>query len=378
VTPPPVRTAFDTLPPDQPAPPRTRLSGARGYCLAVLGAALALLLATVAASVALDPYRVLDPLRANLRNFEPNQRAVKLAWLQANACGGAEVFVLGASRANAYPTQAVEALLGGPAYSFAVAGETVDGMRRRALWLLQHCRPRHLLVTLDPLQFDWPADYGADLLRGEPPETGGPSRARFLLRYLLLPPAAIWIAGREALWPRPELFIVNRADGTHRGPSDPPDGAGPRPLRRGHLPIVCHAPERARPDLVAANLDRLRQLVDAARQQGVAVTALVHPVNQNQLALKDASDVVEWAEAVARITDRLLFFGGYNDFSTDDGAYFDLSHFDIQAGRLVIETAARSTVVPPEGLVGLYDAASAPLLRARLAENMAARIAACR
>jgi hypothetical protein len=358
-------------------PPRSMLPGARRYAAVVVGIVLLLALATLAASVALDPYRVLWPNRGNLRNFEPNERATKLAQLSTSGCAQFDGFVLGASRANFYPTASVEAAFGGRWYNMTVAGETMAGMRRRGLWLMDHCRPTHLVITVDPLQFGWGPDYGTDLLRGEPPETGGPSRMRFLLRYLFLPPHAIWLAAREVLFPRPILYEINLADGTHfQRDADLATAAAHSP-RRGHLAVVCHAPEPIRRDNMAANLALLEDLAAQAKARGVRLTALAHPVNQNQLAAMEFPQVAAWAEAVARITDRLLFFGGFNALSMDDSRFFDASHFDELLGQQVMQLAAGMTTTPPDGLIGLYDAATAPLLRERLMANLAGRAAAC-
>jgi hypothetical protein len=358
-------------------PPRTILPGARRYAAIVVGVVLLLAATTLAASVALDPYRVLFPDRGNLRNFEPNERATKIAQLGANGCAQFDGFMLGASRANFYPTPSVEAAFGGRWYNMTVAGETMAGMYRRARWLLTHCSPKHLVVTVDPLQFGWGPDYGSDLLRGEPPETGGPSRMRFLLRYLFLPPQAIWLAARELLFPRPVLYEINRADGTHFQGGATLAEAGALPPRQGHLREICYAPEPIRPDTMAANLKLLADLVAEARARGVKVTALAHPVNQNQLATLDFDQVAAWAEAVARISDRLLFFGGFNPLSTDDSRFFDASHFDETLGKAVMALAAGMTTAPPDALIGLYDTMTAPVLRTRLAANLAERAARC-
>lgn len=358
-------------------PPRTRLAGAGRYVAVVAGLVLLLALSNLAASVALDPYRVLFPDRANLRNFEPNARAEKIAYLSAHDCTRFEGFVLGPSRANFYPTHSVEQAFGGRWYNMTVAGETVVGMYRRGLWLLGHCRPRQLLVTVDPLQFGWAPDYGSDLLRGEPPETGGPSRPRFLLRYLLLPPRAIWLAARELLFPRPVLYRLDLSDGTHSQAGADPAAPGDATPRHDHLHRVCYATEPIRPDHMEASLTALAGLLAEARAQGVAVTVLAHPVNQNQLATLDFDQVADWAEAVARISDRLLFFGGFNELSTDDSRFIDPSHFDEGLGRQVMRLVPGMATTPPEGLVGLYTEATAPVLRARLAANLAERRARC-
>jgi hypothetical protein len=358
-------------------PPRTRIAGARRYAATVIGLVLLLALSTLAASIALDPYRVLVPDRANLRNFEPNARAGKIAHLSAHDCTRFDGFMLGPSRANFYPTQAVEQAFGGHWYNMTVAGETVAGMYRRGVWLLRHCRPKQLVVTVDPLQFGWGPDYGSDLLRGEPPETGGPSRPRFLLRYLFLPPQAIWLAARELMFPRDLLYRLNLSDGTHYQRGADLAAAGDAPPRHGHLAQVCHAPEPIRADYMAHNLALLADLLAAARAEGVAVTVLAHPVNQNQLATLDFDQIAAWAEAVARISDRLLFFGGFNAFSTNDARFIDTSHFDETLGQQVMRLVPGMTTTPPEGLIGLYTAATAPVLRQRLAANLAERAARC-
>ena len=341
-------------------PPGTCCVGAARYVAVLVGLVLLLALSTLAASVTLDPYRVLFPDRPNLRNFEPNARTGKIAFLSAHDCARFGGFMLGPSRANFYTTPAVEQAFGGHWYNMTVAGETVAGMYRRGPWLLEHCRPKQLVVTVDPVQFGWGPDYGSDLLRGEPPETGGPSRPRFLLRYLLLPPQAIWLGAREMLFPGPVLYRLNLADGTHYARGADLEEASTGPARHGHLTEVCHAPEPIRADYMAANLDRLAALLAAARAQGVPVTVLAHPVNQNQLAALDFDQVVAWAEAVARMSDRLLFFGGFNQFSTDDSRFTDASHFDEALGLDVMRMVPGMTTTPREGLMGLYTAATAP------------------
>ena len=128
---------------------------------------------------------------------------------------------------------------------------------------------------------------------------------------------------------------------------------------------------------MAHNLALLADLLAAARAEGVAVTVLAHPVNQNQLATLDFDQVAAWAEAVARISDRLLFFGGFNAFSTNDARFIDASHFDETLGQQVMRLVPGMTTTPPEGLIGLYTAATAPVLRQRLAANLAERAARC-
>lgn len=351
-----------------------RLMGS--YTTLFLGLVAGWLAFHVAVSLVLDPYNVFGlpaPYDRDGMHMQ-NDRYAKIEYLR-RAPDAPRNYVFGSSRANYYNVEDAAAALGGRWYNFTVSSETPMGVLLKLRWLRRHKGLERAIITLD---FDiftfrdplWGSSYKDQI---EHPELTGRSKADFLANYLFLD----WdsLAAMAGELRRPEKVYASHLEtGHYELPLyDAQARAGTYQFRS---PKKCYEPMGENYQMVfPAQMDAFRQVVEYVRAEGIDAIFLVNPYSQHMAATMPPDRFADWAADIARITDGVWFFAGFNPITESDDDYYERSHFRRATGRKVLDVLAGAP--PPAAPIGFYRAADAEMLRGKVLENYDARHRRC-
>jgi hypothetical protein len=157
----------------------------KAYLCVLLIVAAAMILGTVAASVIVDPYRIVHPLIGEF-SFEPNSRVSKTRFL-SHGCSQYDSYFVGDSRSATLSQGDLGDVEGGRFYNFSTPADDIASIVRRLNFLIAAgCRISTVVVeeSIDVL-----LDRGAlseySLLLSENPAVSGENRIAFYSRYFL-------------------------------------------------------------------------------------------------------------------------------------------------------------------------------------------------
>lgn len=284
-------------------------------CLLIAAAAAA---AIIAPRYIADPYGVFRAVDAPTHK-QVNLRIVKQDRLQAG-CAGADSYVLGNSRATAYETAALEDIYGGRFFNMNVPAETWRGIELRALWLIDHCSPERLIVSLSPAAFRY-GFFDESYSRVEPAMITG--RPDWLIRadFLRVPMSAAFTNADSQ-----GQFLYEPATGHWRYPALEARRASGEGFPGASR---CASPgERSyRPKRYAGQKRALARILKAAGSQDVELVFIVEPLSATILTRLGAEIYTGWLTDVAPQVPELVFLGGFHDFTLDGVNYWDQTHF---------------------------------------------------
>ena len=331
-------------------------------CLLLIPAAAA---ATVAPRHIADPYGVFRTVGAPTHK-QVNLRIVKQDRLQAG-CAGADSFVLGNSRATAYETAALEEIYGGRFYSLNIPADTWRGIDLRALWLIKHCGPARLVVSMSPMGFRY-GFFDESYARMEPAAISG--RADWLIRadFLRAPMSALFTnAASEG------QFLYDPETGHWQYPAIEARRAAGEPFA-GVDQCALRGVRKYRPKRYAGQKRAIARIRDAASAAGVDAVFVVEPLSATILTRMDVETYSGWLADVAPAAPELVFLGGFHDFTLDGLNYWDQTHFRPGPTTALLHQALQNRDGP---MVGVWSRPHYDRLTGIVAANYAGHAYLC-
>ncbi|MBX9633417.1 MAG: hypothetical protein K2X44_00420 [Magnetospirillum sp.] len=346
------------------------------YSRVFLGLVVGWLVLHVAVSLALDPYNVfgLPALFDRDGMHMQNDRYAKIEYLSRKG-DAPKNYIFGSSRANYYNVEDAAARLGGRWYNFTVSSETPMGVLLKLRWLRQHVGLQRAVIALD---FDiftfrdplWGTSYKDQI---EHPDLTGQSKVDFLANYLFLDWDSLRAMAQELQ--RPEKLYSSSLETGHY--ALPHYDAQVREGRyQFRSPLKCYEPMAENYQMTfPAQIEAFRQVVQYVRDEKIDAIFLINPYSQHMAATLPADRFADWSAEMARMTDGVWFFAGFNPLTESDADYYERSHFMRATGRKVLDILAGAPA--PSPLIGFYRGADGDELRRRVLENFDKRRLAC-
>jgi hypothetical protein len=183
----------------------------KAYVCIFLTVAAAMVLCTVAASVIVDPYRIVHPLLGEF-SFEPNSRVPKVAFLLRN-CSQFDSYFVGDSRSATLSAKELGEIPGRRFYNLSTPADDVVSIVRRLKYLIASGCPVAALVVEESVDvlLDERAMAAYGLLLSENPAVSGENRVAFYSKYFLS--ARPLAAYGRAQWQDPSHRDIYYPDG---------------------------------------------------------------------------------------------------------------------------------------------------------------------
>jgi hypothetical protein len=300
----------------------------RPFALALLTAAAAVLAATVAANILLDPQRVFGTPLVGI-DENANYRYLRLRQYQA-AAGTVDALLFASSRGRAFAPDITAQSMGARAVG---KFDVTAGMMTDHLPALQYVlrdkaargeRIKEVLLLLDVDSFGKLPATNVNIDSFLPPEESGEHPVRFWWRYLTVFQLRMWRGmlaerwrGQRSARPMPSLVVA---------------GFGPTQLRLASAMAVPPTVPRAkllvatRPNL-AAHVELVRQFAALCRGHGVALTVATTPMRADARSLYEPEDLRGVVERLSRVVPLWDFTEG-DRIATNPDYWDDFSHFN--------------------------------------------------
>lgn len=322
------------------------------------------LLANTFAVLIVDPQKVFGLFDVNRRNFEPNTRFLKAAYLLDHP--EFDSFVLGSSRANAYSVVAAQEFAGGRFYNFTVGGDTPLGMLRKVEWLASHRRINRLVVSFSYDDFIYTDAEQNQYLTIEHPLISHSSWWSFWKPYLF-GPYAHPLTMAQTLYgnfvKKDDWYTFDVRTGQYDFPlfrRQMADDPTAYVENRFHTPAILEKFPKE------DSLKHLDTLVQLARTKGIDLVVLINPDNHRTFLSFRPDAYRSWLSNVVRIAGGVWDFSGLNSVTRSDEGYFEQRHFSEAIGN---EALAR-IYAPNSALAQRHPDFGKPVTP----ENLAARL----
>jgi hypothetical protein len=306
----------------------------RTFALAVIGAAFALLVGTMATNVLVDPEAVFGTHPGSVR-VNANSRYLRyLDYRDARAHPDGAIFA--SSRGNGFEHADLARALGVPSvanFSFTY-GMISDHLPTLEYLLRDKAargeRLRAVLLMLDVDHFGKPPWTNINLDGFLPPEISGEHPARFWWRYLTAFQLRVWSA------------TIRQVPG--RRVAAPPRIVTAAMLPRVALPDLPRLLPAALPgrqhDIVPrpqleAHLAMLAQFAALCRHHGVRLTVVTSPLNRANARDYDPAELARVSERIARVVP-VWDFGAPDWLSDRAELWQDPSHFTPEVARMML------------------------------------------
>lgn len=304
----------------------------RRHLLQMALAVIGVLVLMVVATLVIDPYRVFGLTKLNRKNFSPNTRYLQIEHLKENP---AECLIMGTSRVNYYTVADVSRLTGLRAYNLTSPGGTLRETRMQLEWILQHQKPKMVLLGLDyDIQFlvDVPKeDY---LRKWSHPEVSGTPLWQFRLEYLKFDVESTWFAFKSNFLQWKTTWTFDEETGQYAMPKRDDEIRDNWPTyEAAQFKPLPKNPGRAK----TAHEEDLRRIVALLAEKGVKPVFILHPVHRINMESFDAADYAAWKKRVTAIC------GTVHDFTTEPSIvnvnrlFYEHIHFRDEAGCMVLE-----------------------------------------
>jgi hypothetical protein len=161
------------------------------YICILLTVAAMTLLCAIAASLIVDPYRIVHPLIGEFV-FEPNSRVSKVTFLSDN-CSQYDSYFVGDSRSMPLSERDLGSIQGRGFYNFAMPADDIESIVNRLKFMIKKDCPISAIVVGESLDvFMDEIKKGTDsLLYSENPAVSGENRMAFYSKYFLSAQALI-------------------------------------------------------------------------------------------------------------------------------------------------------------------------------------------
>lgn len=273
-----------------------------------------------------DPYRVFGLSGFNEKNFEPNTRYLKVEYLRRTDVPYTG-FVFGASRANFWPMETLEAVTGQRYYNFNVSKDQLSKVFDKARWVAARFPMRQAVVVLDyDMMFLLGDERPGEFLLHEHYLVTGGSRLLFYAEYLTISPRTVWNTIAWNKYRDKQFYLFDAVSGLHT-------------LRNSDLQIAAGThdfdfrwrqrwPTYSRFD--EAPLVPFARLLDMLSERGIETTLVLNPYNHLRMNAFDLEDYIRWLSRITQIADgkaRLFDFSGFNPVTVDNTNYYEDSHY---------------------------------------------------
>ena len=304
------------------------------YIWVILVLVFGVFLANTTAVLIVDPQKVFGLVDVNRRNFEPNTRFLKTAYLRDHP--EFDSFVLGSSRANAYSVDTAQQLVGGRFYNFTVGGDTPLGMLRKAEWLAENRQLTHLVVTFSFDDFIYSDAEQERALEIEHPWVSQSGWLKFWKPYLF-GPYAHPLPVAQALYgnfiKKDDWYTFDIRTGHYDFPffrrqmqQDP----------KAYVENRFYAPPMFERFSKSDSLKHLQSLVHVARSKGIDLVVIINPDNHRTFLSFRPDAYRSWLTDIVRITGGVWDFSGLNAVTRSDAGYFEQRHFSELIGDEVL------------------------------------------
>ncbi len=305
------------------------------YCrhlLQIALAAIAVIMVMVIATVVIDPYRVFGLTRLNTKNFLPNTRYLQIEHLKQNPV---DCVILGTSRVNYYQVEDVHKLTGMSAFNLTTPAGTLQETRMELEWLLQHQKPKQLIIGLDyDIQFLVDRPVESYLLKWSHPEVTGTPLWKWRMEYLKFDVESTWLAFKRN-------FLEWKVTRTYEDET----GQFTQPKREEDIRTDWAAYEAAQFKPLPKNPRRaqsiheedLRRMVALIREKGIKTHFIIHPMHRLNMESFDAEDFQALKQRVTAICGQVHDFSTDPALTQDNHLYYEHVHFLAEVGRKVLE-----------------------------------------
>lgn len=342
---------------------------ARTFSLSLLGAFVAIVVATMLANVVIDPEEV---FQTNLvpAHSSPNTRYQRLNDYQRDA-REVDALLFGSSRASVFDRTTMATLTGAQhVASFALLAATTTDFLAFLEFVVRDKaahgeRLRHVLLLLDPDLLGTMPWTNKNLDSFMPPEISGESRFRFWLRYLVSVQATNWRESIRRFYgppvaPPTPAAAIDAPDGKIRlaaagnlgtlmrlraDAGQQAGGGGGSILIAGENTTAPQPPgddgeqlmraRRSVKPFLDAQLKDLAAFVALCRQNGIELTVAVNPLNRlNQLTFSPGH-LQEMTARIAQVTP-VWDFESPAWLASDPVYWFEASHFKPEIAALML------------------------------------------
>lgn len=306
------------------------------YIIVFLAALAICRILVVACWVAIDPYDILGLSHFNKKNFEPNLRIKKVAWLKKQ--NRFDSYILGSSRANFYTSADASRLSGRDYYNMSVSAEGIDTMRARLKWLIDNKSPRQVIIGLDYDIMFYPINRPIGMSRIEPPEISG-DPAGFLYEYFksaLWGEEAVWLTLKDNIFIRENNYRFDVSTGYFWLPAEEKEIAE-EPAKHSLRQMFVRSHWNDGGKVPETRFHELSAMCDLLKQNKMESILIINPYNHALLAGFPPEDYLRWLERVVNTCGPVWDFSGYNSVTVNNLNYYDYSHFTKQVGAMVLE-----------------------------------------
>jgi hypothetical protein len=157
----------------------------KAYLYILLTVATTMVLCAVAASVIVDPYRIVHPLIGEF-SFEPNSRVSKVTYL-THSCSLYDAYFVGDSRSMTLSESDLGDVQGRRYYNFSTLADDIESIVRRLNFLIGKGCPISAVIVGESIDvlMDESEKNAYFLLLSENPAVSGENRIAFYSRYFL-------------------------------------------------------------------------------------------------------------------------------------------------------------------------------------------------
>jgi hypothetical protein len=157
----------------------------RAYLSILLAVVAITVLCTIAASIVVDPYRIVHPLIGEF-SFKPNTRVPKVAFLSHN-CSQYDAYIVGDSRSQILSGSNLGDDRGRRFYNLSTTADDIVSIVRRLNFLIEKGCPMAAIVVGESVDvlLDESARNEGSLLLTENPTVSGENRISFYSKYFL-------------------------------------------------------------------------------------------------------------------------------------------------------------------------------------------------
>ncbi len=296
----------------------------------------------VALTIALDPYRVFGLSDFNKKNFEPNNRYLKIEHLRGNH--GHDAFILGSSRVAAYDVSTARELTGLDYYNLTASGAGMKEILDTAQWLIKSQQIRQMIVGLD---FDAMFLAGTtdpfDLLRKEHYLVSGEHPFLFYLKYFIFQPNTL-----------NRVIKLNRGDKKTTYLFDTSTGMVLFPyyddlIARDHetyVKTMIAEPGTTWGKVKQGNLDAFYTLVELFRSHEIDAVYVINPCHYLMMQSYDIDEYCSWLRSITAAGVPVWDFTGFNSVTQNSYHFYEILHSRKIVGDMVLERIFTGTCNP--------------------------------
>ncbi|HHO75404.1 MAG TPA: hypothetical protein ENN05_03115 [Deltaproteobacteria bacterium] len=303
------------------------------YLIIIIAILLAGISVHVALTIALDPYRVFGLSDFNKKNFEPNNRYLKIEHLRGDH--GHDAFILGSSRVAAYDVKTAKKLSGFDYYNLTASGAGIKEILGKAQWLVQSQEIRQMIVGLD---FDAMFLAGTtdpfDLLRKEHYLVSGEHPFLFYLKFFMFQPNTL-----------SRVIKLNRDDKKITYLFDTSTGQVMFPYydeliakdHEAYVKTMITGPNTTWGKVKPGNLAAFNQMVDLLRSHDIDVIYVINPCHYLMMESYDIHEYCDWLRSIVGTGIPVWDFSGFNQVTENSYNYYEILHARKIVGDLVLE-----------------------------------------